>query len=955
MTPAVPLTDLFAPEDWMALLDVSLTGIHLVRPVYEPDGSTITDFAIEYLNPAAQRMTGLAEQPGGTLLGRFPHALAEGIFAYYQRVFETGELLTYETNYQADGLDNFFKLSARRSGVHLLVSFTDTSDQDRSAVEQALRDSQVREQTARAEAEAERQRFYQVLLQLPASVAINRGPAHVYELVNPRYQQLFRSRPLLGRPIREAVPELLGQGILEKLDHVYQTGEAHYDLEQETWVDITDSGQPERRFYNVLFHPLRDAQDRVDGLLNFAYDVTDQVLARQQVEHLNQELEARVQQRTQQTLALQADLLAAAQRQAQARETFYQVFEQTPAAICIQRGPAHRYEYANQAYRDFFPGREILGQSVAEALPETVNSGVVALLDHVYQTGETYNGVELPLLIAQPEGPPRQMYFTFTYQALRENGQIVGISTFAYNVAEQVYARQQGEAERQRLKRLFMQAPAAICILAGTDLVYELVNPGYQALFPGRELLGKPLLEALPEIADNRVYETFRQVYDMGCSHEEQALLIPLARPTDGVLEDRYFRYVQQPRYAAEGRIDGVLVFAFEVTEQVQARQAAEASTRQLRLITDALPVLIGYLDQDEKYRFANRAYEPWFNVRAADLLGRPIREVAGPLAYPHIAPYLRRALAGEAVEFEVEMPFRPHFTKHIHTSYIPDVQHGTVRGIYTLVTDVTDQVHARQQVQDLNEKLAAINEELTATNAELHESNTQLTRTNVELDTFVYTASHDLKAPITNIEGIVLALRDTLPAPVQQDEMVAHLLDLLNQTVARFQVTITQLTDISRLQLAHTGLAEPVELARVVEDVRLDLAPALVAAGTQLTVEVAPELVVSFSPANLRSIVYNLLSNAAKYRAFDRPSQVRIHAEQTGQGVVLTVQDNGLGMSEVQQRQLFGLFQRLHTHVEGTGVGLYITKRLIENAGGTIAVQSQPDAGTTFTVTFPA
>jgi signal transduction histidine kinase len=66
-------------------------------------------------------------------------------------------------------------------------------------------------------------------------------------------------------------------------------------------------------------------------------------------------------------------------------------------------------------------------------------------------------------------------------------------------------------------------------------------------------------------------------------------------------------------------------------------------------------------------------------------------------------------------------------------------------------------------------------------------------------------------------------------------------------------------------------------------------------------------------------------------------------------------VQDNGLGISEVQQRQLFGLFQRLHTHVEGTGVGLYITKRLVENGGGTIAVESQVEVGTTFTLTFPA
>jgi signal transduction histidine kinase len=275
--------------------------------------------------------------------------------------------------------------------------------------------------------------------------------------------------------------------------------------------------------------------------------------------------------------------------------------------------------------------------------------------------------------------------------------------------------------------------------------------------------------------------------------------------------------------------------------------------------------------------------------------------------------------------------------------------------------TEATDQVLARQQVLDLNQELARTNEELAATNQalattnqELHASNTQLARTNVDLDTFVYTASHDLKAPITNIESIVLALRDTLPADVQQDELVGHLLALLNQTVARFQVTITQLTDISRLQLAHTGPAEPVMLAPVVADVRLDLAPAIAAAGTELTVAVAPALVVSFSPANLRSIVYNLLSNALKYRDPKRPSRVQLYAAQTGPRITLTVQDNGLGMSEVQQRQLFGLFQRLHTHVEGTGVGLYITKRLVENAGGTITVASQPHVGTTFTVTLP-
>jgi signal transduction histidine kinase len=719
-------------------------------------------------------------------------------------------------------------LDAQGNVVQIIHAAVDVTAEVQAQAQ--LRASQAAEQAARGEIEAQRQRFHEVLMHLPAHVAVYQGPDHVYQFVNPPYQGLFPHRSFVGRSFREGTPEAVELGVVALFDRVYQTGEPFSLLELEGWFDFHGTGEREQIFLNLYLHPLHNAQGEVNGVLDFSYNVTEQVRSRQQVEQLNQELEARVQQRTQQALALQADLLAAAQQQAQDREMFYQVFAQTPAAICILRGPAHHYEYANQAYRDFFPGRPLIGQSVAEALPETVASGVVALLDHVYQTGETYYGYELPLRIAQPEGPPRQMYFTFTYQALRENGEIVGISTFAYNVAEQVLARQQSEQHRQQLEQLFMQAPAPIVILDGPSLVFQLINPAYQRIFPGRALAGKPLLEALPELAGTPIPDLFQHVYQTGEPVTVQEMPLLMARHEGHAPEEIYWTFTYQARYAAEGLIDGVRVFAHDVTEQVRIRQ----------------------------------------------------------------------------------------------------------------------------QVEGLNQRLAAINEELQATNEELSKTNAQLTRTNVDLDTFVYTASHDLKAPITNIESIVLALRDTLPALVQHDELVAHLLDLLNQTVTRFRLTIGQLTDISRLQLAHAAPAEPVGLATVVEDVRLDLAPAIGAAGTQLLVEVAPALLVSFSPANLRSVVYNLLSNAIKYCAPDRPSQVRVRAEQTPQTVVLTVQDNGLGMSDIQQRQLFGLFQRLHTHVEGTGVGLYISKRLIENAGGTIAVQSQPNVGTTFTVTFP-
>ena len=399
--------------------------------------------------------------------------------------------------------------------------------------------------------------------------------------------------------------------------------------------------------------------------------------------------------------------------------------------------------------------------------------------------------------------------------------------------AEQA-ARAEVEQQRQSFREVLTQMPASIAVYQGPNHIYQFVNPAYQSLFPHRSFLGRPFREGTPEAEGLGMVALFDQVYRTG-----------------------------EPVYLRE--------------------------------------------------------MEGWFDFHGN----------------------------GQPVQVFLNISLHP----------LRNVQ-GHIDGVLDFTYDVSELVRARRQVEQLNQELEARvqqrTQELGTSNDELQESNRQLRRTNGDLDTFVYTASHDLKAPITNIEGILHALRDTLPAQVQQDDTVGHLLNLLDQTVARFQVTITQLTDVSRLQLAYVGPAEPVSLAPVVEAVRLDLVPAMAAAHTQLTVEVAPALLVSFAPANLRSIVYNLLSNAIKYCAPDRPSQVRVRAEQTLHAVVLTVQDNGLGLNAGQQRQLFGLFQRLHTHVAGTGVGLYFSKRLIENAGGTITVQSQPNEGTTFTVTFP-
>ncbi len=679
---AVPLDELAH-----TLLEVSPTGIMLLRPVYAADEETIVDVLYEYLNPTAQRQLQQPAHPTQSFLTLFPEKAA--ILTFYASAFLTEERSLYSGAYELAGQPATFHLVAKRQGARLVVSITGAADRPHAAIEVALRESQAREQAAQELAERQQQDINRFFEQAPVAICLLRGPRHVVELINEVNASLLGSTTteLLGQPILEALPTLQDQGFGQVLQRALG-GETIVFHDVSVTLERAHLGQPNKGYFHVTYRPWRTAEDEIIGVIAVAIEVTNQVLARQQLEQLNQELEARVLERTQQAQAAQA------------------------------------------------------------------------------------------------------------------------------------------EAERQRrcLAQLITNAPAAICVLSGPDFVYELVNSRYQELFSNRIKVGLPILAAMPEFRDQPVWHNLKQVYETGRTHHATAKPVPVARASDGVVEERYFTYIEQARYNEQGQIDGVFVFGYEVT----------------------------------------------------------------------------------------------------------------------------DQVLARQQVQRLNLELTAANQELCA-------ANQQLTRTNVDLDNFIYTASHDLKAPITNIEGLLYLLKKNLPVAIRSDQLVASIIDRMHGAVERFTRTIAHLTDVTKLQTEFAQPPVTLLLADVVEDVRQDLLPLLTEARARLEVDVADCQPRVFSEKNLRSILYNLLSNALKYRHPDRVLAIRVACTTEGNDLVLIVQDNGLGVSELQQKHLFQLFQRLHTHVEGSGLGLYMVKKIVENAGGTIAVQSQVNVGTTFTIRFPA
>ncbi|TGE10078.1 PAS domain-containing sensor histidine kinase [Hymenobacter fodinae] len=942
--------DVVEPTGFLhTLLSMSLTAVAVLRPLYHPTQAVIQDFAWVSLNEAGQRMLQQPEHPSLSLLTLFPTAKADGVFAKCCLAYETGERQHSQTNYQADGLDGYFLLVAQRYENVLVVNFTDTNDQPRTPVEQALRESQTREQEARAEAELRRQQLHHVLEQAPAMICIFDGPTHIFQFVNPPYQALVGDRPLIGKPIAEAMPELTGQPIFALLDQVYQTGETYYAHEMLVQLDHANEGRTEleKRYYNFIYQARRDVTGTIDGILVFAYEVTPQVQARQQVEQLNHELEARVQERTRQL-----------RQQSQRLERLVQ---EAPAAIALLDGPNLVFELLNEDYQALFPERTLLGKPVVEALPELLNTPLGEVLQQVYHTGETFEGQEFPIPFVGPDGQEQNRYFDFIYQARYDvAGAIDGILVFGFDVTERVQRRQQTEMlqtqllasaeQRARLRQdvlqVFQQAPLAVLVMRGSTHVVDYINDYGIELIEGREIIGKPLAEVLPNMLNQGFIPLLDQVYHTGKTQRGQEVLLLADQPDGQPPQPYYFTYTYQA-YEEEGQRVGVAIFATEVSQQVAARQAIEAGAQRLRLLTDALPVLIGYLDQERRYQFANEAYRAWFNQDPAALLGRHVWDIVGEQAYAAAAGYIDRALAGERVSFEATMPYRPDFTRHIRTDFIPDVQAGAVVGFYTLVTDVTEQVVARQQVE-------ALNQELQARNALIEASNAQLTHANADLDTFIYTASHDLRMPVANIDGLVTALRQELREEAVTTCAVEYILDLMDNAVARFQTTIGHLTDIVHQQQGWEQGRQRIDVAAMVEDIRLDLAPLLAAAQAELQVTVEECPVLHGSPKDVRSIIFNLLSNALKYHDPARPARVHLHTTCNAQWAELCVQDNGLGLTAEQQGKLFGLFTRLHDHVDGSGVGLYSIKRLVENRGGSIRVESEVGVGSTFRVQLP-
>lgn len=235
-----------------------------------------------------------------------------------------------------------------------------------------------------------------------------------------------------------------------------------------------------------------------------------------------------------------------------------------------------------------------------------------------------------------------------------------------------------------------------------------------------------------------------------------------------------------------------------------------------------------------------------------------------------------------------------------------------------------------------------------------INNTNEELIKINNDLDNFVYTASHDLKAPVLNIEGLVYVLTKALKEGKM--EKAETMIEMIKTSILKFKETIQALTEVAKTNKNIDDEVVKVNLKQLVEDILLSIDDMIEAAQADIQSDFSrlDEEEIYFSLANMRSLLINLITNAIKYRSPERKPIIRLSFEKEDKLLIIKISDNGLGIAKEHQDRVFQMFKRMHTQVEGTGIGLYLVKRIVENQGGSIVLDSEVDQGTTFTLNLP-
>jgi hypothetical protein len=468
-------------------------------------------------------------------------------------------------------------------------------------------------------------------------------------------------------------------------------------------------------------------------------------------------------------------------------------------------------------------------------------------------------------------------------------------------------------------------------------------------------ILGMSGKEAWPEIWDD-ISPLLKSVTEKSQSIWRENQLIPIFR--NGRMEDVYWTFSYSPVKDEAGNIAGVLTVCTDTTESVKAVDSLRESERRFREIADLSPIWIWITDAEINIQYANKEVLKYIGiVHASDFTGQLWKEVVHPDDIQLVYTGFAKAVESKS-EIDAEYRVKNALTggyEWFKVLAVPRLQDGELTGFIGTAMNIEQQKSFAEHLKN----------EVDHRTRELENSNIKLESMNKELQSFAYISSHDLQEPLRKIQMFAEVLMDREYGNLSKTGKVKF--EKIQSAANRMQSLINDLLAYSRTD-TEKRVFELIDLKTVIDEVENDLGEELLKKQGKIEVLSSCELeVVAFQ---FRQLMYNLISNSVKYSKSDVPPVIKIEGETivgsdsdnqllvAGKSYAkITITDNGIGFDKQFSEKIFEVFQRLHSKQEyvGTGVGLAIVKKIVQNHNGFINAHAESGTGAVFQVIIPS
>jgi len=718
----------------------------------------------------------------------------------------------------------------------------------------------------------------------------------------------FDSVEVMGRPLVDLiVPPTLRQEDADILSCLRQ-GEIipHFRTQRQR-----QDGS--RMHVSVSVSPVRNAKGEIIGGSKTIRDISLQKEAEDQVRDQNLLLEAQVNERTQALSQVNKTL-----------QTTLTAMELVGIGVHWLDYQTGRFLFSNNRFANMlgYTVDELLELHLWEIEPDWTEERFFATREQIRQD-------RLLTLTSQPNhrnGLPLMLELTIIHQPAFNDLPEMFIG-FSLDISRRKQA-EDALRDSQEVASALMNASTDAAMLLDEDGNILAVNDAMAHRFRSEVdgMLGQNFYAMLPPVLAVGRRAACEHVIASG-----KSTLIQDER--DGmILENRIF-----PVPSLDGKVRRVAVFSRDITQRFHAEQTILRLTEQYRQLFTDSPDAHMIMDQEAgRILDCNRAAEWLLRADRSALIGKtpaelsPPRQPDGRLSTEAAAEKIATSLREGHHRFEW-LHRRPDGSDFWSETTISLSEYQGQQALFTAWRDISDRKRAEAELQAMRDHLA---------------------KTNAELEQFAYIASHDLRQPLRTISSYLSLIERQLG-----EGLSGELHEFFGFAVGgakRMDALITGLLDYSRTGKSKAD--SQVDVQDVVADAVACLTKAI--QDSQAEVTVAADLPqVQGDPVELSRLFQNLIGNALKYHAPDRPPQISVSAERQDGEWVIAVRDNGIGIAPQDRDRAFAIFQRLvaRDEYEGTGIGLAICKKIVEHHGGRIWIESEPGQGSVFLIALPA